>query len=49
MEPTAEVVSFTLFSYPLWELVFADGNRERRVYLDAVTGREIFVRAPERK
>ena len=41
IEPTAEVVSFSLFSYPLYELVFADGRRERRVYLDAVTGKEI--------
>jgi hypothetical protein len=40
IEPTAEVVSFALSSYPLYELVFSDGGRERRVYLDAITGKE---------
>jgi hypothetical protein len=40
LEPTAEVISFCLFSYPLYELVFSDGGRERRIYLDAVTGKE---------
>ena len=40
IEPTAEVVSFTLLSYPLYELVFSDGGREERVYLDALTGKE---------
>ncbi len=40
IEPTAEVVSFSLFSYPLYELVFSDGGRERRIYLDAITGKE---------
>jgi hypothetical protein len=49
IEPTAELVSFTLFSYPLYELVFADGGRERRVYLDAVTGKEVSTPGPERK
>lgn len=49
IEPTAEVVSFALFSYPLYELVFADGGRERRVYLDAVTGKEVSTRGPEGK
>ena len=49
IEPTAEVVSFILFSYPLWELVFADNGRERRVYLDAVTGREVSTPPPEGK
>jgi len=49
IEPTAEVVSFTLVSYPLWELVFADGGRERRVYLDAVTGKEVSTPGPEGK
>lgn len=45
IEPTAEVVSFSLFSYPLYELTFADGGRERRIYLDAVTGKEATVPA----
>jgi hypothetical protein len=49
MEPTAELVSFALFSYPLYELVFADGRRERRVYLDAVTGKEVSTPGPEGK
>jgi hypothetical protein len=40
MEPTAEVTSFSLFTYPLYELIFSDGVRERRIYLDAVTGKE---------
>ena len=49
IEPTAELVSFTLYSYPLWELVFDEGGRERRVYLDAVTGKEVSTPAPEGK
>jgi hypothetical protein len=49
MEPTAELVSFDLFSYPLYEVVFADGHRERRVYLDAVTGKEVSTPGPEGK
>jgi len=40
LEPTAEVISFCLFSYPLYELVFSEGGREKRIYLDAVTGKE---------
>ena len=40
MEPSAEVVSFSLFAYPLYELVFSDEGREKRIYLDAVTGKE---------
>jgi hypothetical protein len=40
IEPTAEIVSFTLFSYPLYEIAVADAERERRIYLDGVTGRE---------
>jgi hypothetical protein len=49
IEPTAEVVSFSLFSYPLYELVYAEGRRERRVYLDAVTGKEVSTPLPEGK
>jgi hypothetical protein len=49
IEPTAELVSFALFSYPLYELIFADGRRERRVYLDAVTGKEVSTPGPEGK
>ncbi|MDD1670480.1 MAG: hypothetical protein LUQ67_04095 [Methanomicrobiales archaeon] len=49
MEPTAEVVSFALFSYPLYELVFSDGGRERRIYLDAVTGKEVAGAGAEPK
>ena len=41
IEPTAEVISFSLFSYPLYELVFSDGGREKRIYLDGITGKEI--------
>ena len=41
IEPTAEVVSFALFSYPLYEIVTADGGREGRTYLDALTGKEV--------
>jgi Helicase HerA, central domain len=41
IEPTAEVVSFDLFTYPLWEIVFSDGGPERRIYLDAITGKEV--------
>ncbi|HXW98608.1 MAG TPA: DUF87 domain-containing protein [Methanomicrobiales archaeon] len=43
IEPTAEVVSFALFSYPLYEVVTADGGREERAYLDAITGKEVSV------
>jgi hypothetical protein len=49
IEPTAEVVSFSLFSYPLYELVFSDGGRERRIYLDAVTGKEAAGARPGKK
>jgi hypothetical protein len=47
IEPTAEVVSLSLFSYPLYELVFSDGGRERRIYLDAITGKEAAGTGPE--
>jgi hypothetical protein len=40
IEPTAEVISFSLIGYPLYELVFSDGGREKRIYLDAITGKE---------
>ena len=38
VEPTAEVTGITIFTYPLWEVVFASRGTDRRVYLDAVTG-----------
>jgi hypothetical protein len=46
IEPTAEVVSFALSSYPVYELVFSDGRKEGRVYLDAVTGKEVAGARP---
>jgi hypothetical protein len=46
IEPTAEVVSFTLFSYPLWEIIFSEGGPERRIYLDAITGKEVSGARP---
>jgi hypothetical protein len=49
IEPTAEVISFSLFSYPLYELVFSDGGREKRVYIDAITGKEAAGTRPERE
>jgi hypothetical protein len=49
LEPTAEVVSFCIFSYPLYELVFSDGGRERRIYLDAITGKEAAGARPSKK
>jgi hypothetical protein len=47
IEPTAEIVSFTLASYPLYELAFSDGGRERRIYLDAITGKEVSGARPK--
>lgn len=49
IEPTAEVISFSLFSYPLYELVFSDVGREKRIYLDAVTGKEAAGARPLKK
>ena len=49
IEPTAEVITFSLFSYPLYELVFSDGGRERRIYLDAITGKEAAGARPWKK
>ena len=49
IEPTAEVISFSLFSYPLYETVFSDGGREKRVYLDAITGKEAAGARPPKK
>lgn len=49
IEPTAEVISFSLFSYPLYELVFSDGGREKRIYLDAITGKEAAGARPPKK
>jgi hypothetical protein len=49
IEPTAEVVSFTLLSYPVYELTFSDGGRERRVYIDGITGKEVSGARPEAK
>jgi hypothetical protein len=46
IEPTAEIVSFTLSSYPLYELVFSDAGREMRIYLDAITGKEVSGARP---
>ena len=49
LEPTAEVISFCLFSYPLYEMVFSDGDREKRIFLDAVTGKEATGARPLKK
>jgi hypothetical protein len=49
IEPTAEVISFSLFTYPLWELAFSDGGQEKRIYLDAITGKEVSAAMPEGK
>ena len=49
LEPTAEVISFCLFSYPLYEMVFSDGDRAKRIFLDAVTGKEATGARPLKK
>jgi hypothetical protein len=41
LEPTAEIVAFETFYYPVYEIILASRERERAVFIDAVNGNEI--------
>ncbi|MBP2132874.1 putative transcriptional regulator [Methanomicrobium sp. W14] len=42
VEPTSEITDYYTFYYPMFRVTAASGYEERTVYIDAVTGKEVF-------